>query len=62
MEKENFLIYDDNVSLEAFKTLDGDCAIRMYYNNHREEYIIINFSQADLKLLIEHLSEFQINL
>ena len=55
MEKENFLIYDENVSLEA-TILEGEvCRIKMYYNPFSDDYISIKLDKDNLNMLIEHL-------
>lgn len=53
---QNLLIFDDNVSLEAFhNTFTGTCAIKMYYNSSKEMYIIGNFSKDDIVSLASEL-------
>ena len=54
---QDFLIYDENVSLEAFKTIYHECAIKMYYSDMSLGYIIINIPKDDLILLIDKLIE-----
>jgi hypothetical protein len=51
----NFLIFDDSVSLEAFENLTGECAIKMYYNESKQMYIIANFTKDDIMSLISEL-------
>lgn len=52
---QNFFIFDDNVSLEAFQNLTGDCSIKMYYNESKQMYIIANFTKEDVLSLISEL-------
>ena len=58
MPKKNFLIYDDNVSLEAFENLNGELSIKTYYNTDIDNYIIANFNEEQIMELVDQLAEF----
>jgi len=56
----NFMIFDDNVSLEAFhNSFVGTCSIKMYYNNFKDGYIILSATKEDLQSLISELQTIE---
>lgn len=59
MAKENnLLLFDDNASVEVFSNeKSGDCFIEMYYNNFKDDYIIISLQKEDIQNLIDQLLE-----
>lgn len=52
------MIYDDNVSLEAFENSNGELSIKTYYNTDADNYIIANFNEEQVMELIDQLDEF----
>ena len=57
-KKNNLLIFDDNASIEVFGNEKvGDCFIEMYFNNHKDDYIIMSLQKDDVQNLIDQLLE-----